>query len=56
MHTAFRLDAGVGGGTGPAGFEVAGGVGLTVLAQSLMGGHVVLRPRRSAAAAGVRKR
>jgi len=49
------VNAGVGGGTGPAGFEVAGGVGLTVLALSLVGGHVVLRRRRAAAAAGPRK-
>ncbi|MGW3031713.1 hypothetical protein ACWDCB_10795 [Streptomyces sp. NPDC001178] len=49
------VNAGVGGGTGPAGFEVAGGVGLTVLALSLIGGHVALRRRRSAAAAGPRQ-
>ncbi|MFI7401092.1 excalibur calcium-binding domain-containing protein [Streptomyces sp. NPDC049541] len=49
------VNAGVGGGTGPAGFEVAGGVGLAVLALSLTGGHVVLRRRRSAATAGPRK-
>ncbi|NUP38997.1 MAG: excalibur calcium-binding domain-containing protein [Streptomyces sp.] len=49
------VNAGVGGGTGPTGFEVAGGAGLTVLALSLIGGHVVLRRRRSAAAAGPRK-
>lgn len=49
------VNAGVGGGTGPAGFEVAGGVGLTVVALSLVGGHVVLRRRRAAAAAGPRK-
>ena len=49
------VNAGVGGGTGPAGFEVAGGVGLTVLALSLIGGHVVLRRRRSAAAAAPRR-
>ncbi|GAA2473103.1 hypothetical protein [Streptomyces longisporus] len=49
------VNAGVGGGTGSAGFEVAGGVGLTVLALSLMGGHVVLRRRRSAATAGPHK-
>ncbi|WP_030927187.1 excalibur calcium-binding domain-containing protein [Streptomyces sp. NRRL S-646] len=49
------VNAGVGGGTGPAGFEVAGGVGLTVLALSLVGGHVVLRRRRAAAGAGPRK-
>ena len=49
------VNAGVGGGTGPAGFEVAGGVGLTLLALSLIGGHVVLRRRRGAAAAGPRR-
>lgn len=49
------VNAGVGGGTGPAGFEVAGGVGLTVLALSLVGGHVLLRRRRSAAGVGPRK-
>ncbi|MCD9877684.1 excalibur calcium-binding domain-containing protein [Streptomyces guryensis] len=49
------VNAGVGGGTGPAGFEMVGGVGLTVLALSLIGGHVVLRRRRSAAAAAAHK-
>ena len=49
------VNAGVGGGTGPAGFETAGGVGLTVLALSLIGGHVVLRRRRRPAAAATRK-
>lgn len=49
------VNAGVGGGTGPADFEVVGGVALTVLALSLIGGHVVLRRRRSAATAGAHK-
>ncbi|WP_405875966.1 excalibur calcium-binding domain-containing protein [Streptomyces sp. NBC_00005] len=42
------VDAGVGGSTGPAGFEVVGGVGLTVVAVGLVAGHVLLRRRRSA--------
>ncbi|MFF4505171.1 hypothetical protein [Streptomyces sp. NPDC001401] len=49
------VNAGVGGSTGPAGFEVAGGIGLTVVALGLVGGHVVLRRRRSAAGAGPRR-
>ncbi|WP_327666505.1 excalibur calcium-binding domain-containing protein [Streptomyces sp. NBC_00485] len=48
------VSAGVGGSTGPAGFEVAGGVGLTVVALGLLTGHVLLRRRRGAA--GPRRR
>jgi hypothetical protein len=43
------VNAGVGSSTGTAGFDVAGGVALTVVALSLVGGHVVLRRRRTAA-------
>ncbi|MGW3095184.1 excalibur calcium-binding domain-containing protein [Streptomyces sp. NPDC001102] len=45
------VNAGLGGSTGPADFEVAGGVGLTVLGAGLAAGHLVLRRRRRAAPA-----
>jgi len=45
------VNAGVGGSTGPAGFEVAGGVGLTVVGLGLAAGAVLLRRRRGAAGA-----
>ncbi|TQJ85933.1 excalibur calcium-binding domain-containing protein [Streptomyces sp. SLBN-31] len=43
------VNAGLGGSTGPADFEVVGGVGLTVLGVGLAAGHLVLRRRRRAA-------
>ncbi|MFI8228853.1 excalibur calcium-binding domain-containing protein [Streptomyces sp. NPDC085900] len=45
------VNAGLGGSTGPADFEVVGGVGLTVLGVGLATGHLVLRRRRRAALA-----
>lgn len=42
------VDAGVGGSTGPAGFEVAGGIGLAVVGLGLATGQVLLRRRRRA--------
>jgi hypothetical protein len=49
------VNAGVGGGTGPADFEVAAGVGLVLLGLTLASGHVLLRRRRSAAAGQARR-
>jgi hypothetical protein len=49
------VTAGVAGNTGPARFDLAGGVGLTGVVVGLVGGHVVLRRRRSAAAARARR-
>ncbi|MER5450245.1 excalibur calcium-binding domain-containing protein [Streptomyces sp. NPDC002764] len=43
------VNAGLGGSTGPADFEVVGGVGLAVLGVGLATGHLVLRRRRRAA-------
>ncbi|MET9907724.1 excalibur calcium-binding domain-containing protein [Streptomyces sp. NPDC006476] len=43
------VNGGVGGSQGPAGFEVAGGVGLTVLGVGLAAGHFLLRRRRATA-------
>ncbi|MEU6144475.1 excalibur calcium-binding domain-containing protein [Streptomyces sp. NPDC047081] len=43
------VNAGLGGSTGPAGFEVAGGVGLTVVGLGLAAGHLMLRRRRRVA-------
>ncbi|MCI3278281.1 excalibur calcium-binding domain-containing protein [Streptomyces cylindrosporus] len=40
------VNAGLGGSTGPAGFEVVGGVGLTVVGLGLAAGHLMLRRRR----------
>ncbi|MFC8513190.1 excalibur calcium-binding domain-containing protein [Streptomyces sp. NPDC057257] len=37
---------GLGGSTGPADFEVLGGVGLTVVGLGLAAGHLMLRRRR----------
>ncbi|MGI5452033.1 excalibur calcium-binding domain-containing protein [Streptomyces sp. CA-249302] len=48
------VNAGLGGSTGPADFEVVGGVGLTVLGLGLATGHLMLRRRRRAA--GLRRR
>jgi hypothetical protein len=45
------VNAGLGGSTGPADFEVVGGVGLAVLGVGLATGHLVLRRRRRAALA-----
>ncbi|MBK3644565.1 excalibur calcium-binding domain-containing protein [Streptomyces sp. MBT33] len=42
------VNAGLGGSTGPADFEVVGGVGLTVLGVGLATGHLVVRRRRRA--------
>jgi hypothetical protein len=43
------VQGGLGGSRGPTRFEVAGGVGLTVLGVGLAAGHVLLRRRRAAA-------
>lgn len=48
------VNAGVGGGTGPADFEVAAGAGLALLGLALASGRVVQRRRRSAAAGQAR--